>query len=255
MTESFAGSDVAGIRTTASKDGDHYVINGSKIFITNGVRADFVLLAVKTDKDAGHQGISMIIVEKGTPGFSVGRKLKKVGWRASDTGELIFEDVRVPRSNVLGTEGAGFYQIMFGFQAERLVMALGAVAGAQLVLDTAVEYAKQREQFGRPISGFQVTAHRLVDMACMIESARQLTYHATWLFNRGEECTKELSMAKIMGCQVAHQVADMALQIHGGYGYMMEYDVQRAWRDSRLGPIGGGTSEIQKEIIGRLLGL
>jgi acyl-CoA dehydrogenase len=255
VTEPNAGSDVGGLLTRARREGDQWVINGSKTFITNGVRADFYVVACKTDPERGHQGITQIIVDKGTPGFQVSRKLDKLGWRTSDTGELIFEEVRVPLSNLVGQERQGFYQIMHGFQTERLVMAVGSVAAAQACVELTLEYSKQRHAFGRPIGRFQVTRHKFADMLTRIEAARQLVYHTIWLHVHGRECRKEVAMCKIFACETAVDVADQCIQIHGGYGYMMEYPVQRIWRDMRIQPIGGGTSEIQKEIIGRLVGL
>jgi len=255
VTEPNAGSDVAGLQTRAVRDGEHWVINGAKTFITNGVRADFYIVACKTDPQGGYKGISQIIVEKGTPGFRVNRKLDKLGWRSSDTAELSFEDVRVPLANLLGEENRGFYQIMHGFQTERLIMAVGSVAGAQYCFDITLEYAKQRQAFGRPIGSFQVNRHKFADMLTWIQAARSLVYHTIWLLVNGKECRKEIAMCKIFACEAAVKIADMCIQIHGGYGYMMEYEVQRIWRDQRVQPIGGGTSEVQKEIIGRLLGL
>ncbi len=255
VTEPNAGSDVGGLQTKAVRQGDEYVINGSKTFITNGVRADFYVVACKTALEKKHQGISQIIVDKGTPGFTVSRKLDKLGWRASDTGELSFDEVRVPSSNLLGRENDGFYQIMHGFQTERLVMAVGSVAAAQYCVDITLQYAKERQAFGKPIGTFQVNRHKFADMLTWIEAARRLTYHAVWLYINGLECAKEVAMCKIYACDTAVKIADMCIQIHGGYGYMMEYEVQRIWRDQRIQPIGGGTSEIQKEIIGKLIGL
>jgi alkylation response protein AidB-like acyl-CoA dehydrogenase len=255
VTEPNAGSDVAGIQTRAIRDGDEFVINGSKIFITNGIRADFYIVACKTNPDMGHRGISQIIVERGTPGFKASRKLDKLGWRASDTAELSFDQVRVPVTNLMGQEGNGFYQIMNGFQFERLMMAVGSVSSAQYCFDITLKYSKERYQFGRPIGSFQVNRHKFADMLTWIEAARRLVYHTVWLYIKGLDCSKEIAMCKIFACEMAVKVADMCIQIHGGYGYMMEYEVQRIWRDQRIQPIGGGTSEIQKEIIGRLLGL
>jgi len=255
VTEPNAGSDVAGLRTRAVRDGDEFVINGAKTFITNGVRADWYIVACKTDPDQGPRGISQILVDKGTPGFTVSRKLDKLGWRASDTGELAFEDVRVPATNILGRENRGFYQILHGFQTERLVMAVGSTAAAQHCFDITLEYCKHREAFGRPIGSFQVNKHKFADMLTWIEAARRLVYNTVWLWINGLECDKEIAMCKIFCCETVVQVADMCIQLHGGYGYMTEYEVQRIWRDQRIAPIGGGTSEIQKEIIGKLLGL
>ncbi|MBN8232918.1 acyl-CoA dehydrogenase family protein [Corallococcus macrosporus] len=255
ITEPDAGSDVAGLRTTAVRDGDHYVVNGSKTYITNGVRADFVVLAVKTDPSRGHKGLSMLVVERGTPGFSVGRKLQKVGWRASDTAELFFEDCRVPAENLLGVENQGFSQIMGNFQWERLSLALGAVGAMDDMLETALEHVKQRRAFGQTLAGFQVVRHKLADLYTARECARQLTYHALRLHVAGEYAVAQTSMAKKVATETCCRVADECLQLHGGAGYMMEYDIQRHWRDARLGPIGGGTSEVMNEIIAKQLGL
>jgi citronellyl-CoA dehydrogenase len=254
ITEPGAGSDVASMRTTAVRDGDEYVINGTKMFITNGTRADFIALAAKTDTEAGHGGISMFVAPTKLPGFSVGRKLDKVGNRVSDTAELVFEDYRIPASHMLGVEGQGFYTAMINFQGERLIAAIASVAGAQRGLDMTLNYAQERVQFGRPIAKFQVTRHKFADMATELEAARQLAYHAAYLVNNGIECVKEVSMAKLFCCETAFKIVDRCLQIHGGYGYMNEYAISRAWRDTRLTTIGGGTSEVMKEIIGRLMG-
>lgn len=256
ITEPDAGSDVAGLRTTARREGTHCVVNGAKTYITNGVRADYVVLAVRTGApDSGHSGLSMLVVERGTPGFSVSRKLDKLGWRASDTAELTFEDCRVPSENLLGEENAGFIQIMGNFQWERLVLALGAVGAADEMLEQAIRYTQERKAFGRPISGFQVTRHKLAELATDLECARQLTYHALRLHAGGEMAIAQTSMAKKVATEMACRMADACLQLHGGAGYMMEYDIQRHWRDARLGPIGGGTSEIMNEIIARQMGL
>jgi acyl-CoA dehydrogenase len=254
ITEPEAGSDVAGIKTRAVRDGDDYVLNGTKTFITNGCRADMVVTAVRTGDDP-HGGVSFIVVEKGTPGFDQSTKLKKLGWRASDTATLYFSDCRVPAANMLGGEGDGFKMIMSNFQWERLMMALGAVSGAEQTLQLAKDYAESRVAFDRPIVRFQVIQHKLVEMATEIEAARHLTYHALWLLSQGRNAVKEVSMAKIVATETATRVADEAVQIHGGYGYMMEYPVQRAWRDARLGPIGGGTTQIMREIIAKTMDL
>lgn len=255
VTEPGAGSDVAGIRTRAVKDGSDYVINGSKIFITNGCKADFVVLATKTNPEAGHQGITLFIVETKTKGFSVGKRLKKLGHWPSDTAELVFEDMRIPKENMLGEENMGFYEIMKNFQRERLVAAVATVAGIQRAWEMTLEYTKQREAFGRPICKFQVNRHKLVDMLTEIEAARQLTYLACWKFSQGIDAVKEVSMAKLYSSEIANKVAYHCLQLYGGYGFMMEYPIQRVFRDMRLMPIGGGTSEIMKEIIARVEGI
>lgn len=255
VTEPNAGSDVAGLKTHARRDGDGWVLNGSKTYITNGVRADYVIVAAKTDPSKGHKGLSMFVVERGTPGFTVSKKLKKVGWRASDTAELSFDDVRLPGDALLGEEGNGFAQIMGNFQWERLSLALGAVGAAEDILETVIDFVKHREAFGQPIAKFQLTKHTLADMATDLEAARQLTYHALRLHAAGEWALAQTAMAKKVATEMCCRLADQSLQLHGGAGYMMEYDIQRHWRDARLGPIGGGTSEIMNEIIAKQLGL
>jgi alkylation response protein AidB-like acyl-CoA dehydrogenase len=257
VTEPDAGSDVAAIRTTAVRDGDDWIINGSKVFITNGAWADFVVVAAKTqaqEGDSGHGNITLFVVEKGTKGFEAIR-MPMLGWRPSQTGDLSFNEVRVPDSNRLGPEGMGFYAIMQNFAWERLSMAVGQVAGAQRTYDMAKEYALDRKAFGRPVGKFQVWRHRFADMATRIEAGRALTYGALRMYVDGENPIREVSMAKMYTSELAFQVADEAVQIHGGYGYMNEFPVQRAWRYSRLGPIGGGTSQIMREIIGKTYGL
>ena len=253
VTEPDAGSDVAGIRTQARRSGDAYVLNGSKTFITNGSKADYVVTAVRTGGE-GYGGISLIVVERGTPGFSA-RRIDTVGWRTSHTAELFFDDCHVPAENLLGEQDGGFKLIMGNFQWERIVMALGAVAAAQKILDVAIAYAKDRTAFGRPVAKFQVWRHRFADLETQIAAARALTYHALRKVVAGEDAVREVSMAKALACELDWLVADEALQVHGGYGYMMEFPVQRAWRDSRLGPIGGGTTEIMREIIAKTYGL
>ncbi len=255
ITEPGTGSDVAGIRTFARREDGEYVVNGAKTFITNGVRADIYVTAVKTNQEGGHHGLSFLVIEKGTEGFEVSRKLEKLGWHASDTGELSFQDARVPVENLLGEENGGFYLIMANFQWERISMALGAVGGMQATFDRTLAYAKERQAFGRPIGRFQAIRHKLAEMATQIEAARDYTYFALRLFVDGQECLKEVSIAKLFACDAAVAIADEAVQIHGGYGYMREYDVERALRDARLGPIGGGTREIMKEIVSRQLEL
>lgn len=254
VTEPDAGSDVAGIKTRAVRVGDDWVINGSKMFITNGSWADFIVVAAKTDPDAGHSGITLFVVDTDTPGFSA-RRMPMLGWRTGQTGELTFADVRVPDANRLGDEGSGFYAIMQNFAWERLIMALAQVAGAQMTYELAKSYALDRSAFKRPIGKFQVWRHRFADMATKIEAGRALTYSALRKFIAGDNPIKEVAMAKLYTSEVAFKVADECVQVHGGYGYMMEFPAQRAWRDSRLGPIGGGTSQIMREIIGRTLGL
>ena len=261
ITEPGAGSDVAGIRTTAIRDGDEYVINGSKTFITNGPRADFCVLVTKTDPDAGHAGITLMLIDlrdedgNPVPGFSVSRELDKMGMHASDTGELSFEDVRVPADSVLGEEGKGFYHISWELQGERLVGAAGCYSGAERMFERTLEYAKEREAFGRPIGRFQTIRHKFADMATKIEAAKQLTHAVAWRFANGEYPVREISMAKLYAARVCHEVADECIQIMGGYGYMKEYEIERAFRDQRLNRIGAGTDEIMLEVIGRSYGL
>src|SRR3954447_6453419 len=255
ITEPGAGSDVAGISTFAEKVHGGYVVNGSKTFITNGVRADFLVCAVKTTKEGGHGGISFLVLERDMPGYEVAQKLEKMGWHSSDTGELAFTDVEVPEENLLGEENEGFKLIMANFQWERLTMALGAVGGMQKVFERTLEYAKEREAFGRPIGRFQAIRHKFAEMSVKIEVSRALTYSCLRKFAAGEDATREVTQAKLFTQRSMCDVADEAIQIHGGYGYMREYGVERAYRDARLGPIGGGTDEVMKEILGRQLGL
>jgi len=254
ITEPDAGSDVARIRTRAVREGDRYRVNGSKIFITSGCRADFLTTAVRTGGE-GYQGVSLLVIEAGTPGFGVAGKIRKMGWNASDTGELVFEDCRVPAANLLGQEGAGFYGIMENFQRERLSLAVIAHAVAQLAYEESLKYAQTRQAFGKPLTGFQVTRHKLVDMATRITIAREFNYRVAARMVAGENVTTEVSMAKNFACEVCDQAVYDAVQIHGGYGYAREYLVERLYRDSRILSIGGGTTEIMKEIISRTLKL
>jgi alkylation response protein AidB-like acyl-CoA dehydrogenase len=251
ITEPDAGSDVAGMRTSFVRDGDGYILNGQKTFITNGVRADFAIVVARARGSEGSKGIAIFIVERGTEGFTVSRKLEKVGMHSSDTAELAFQDCRVPEENLVGEEDQGFYYIMWELQPERLFAAVSSVAGAQIALDMTLKYVRERQQFGRPIGKFQAIRHRLAELATTIEAARQLTYYVAGLINAGEFPAKEISMAKLFATRTACQVADEALQLHGGYGYMMEFPIQRLWRDNRLARIGGGTDEIMLEIISR----
>jgi len=255
VTEPEAGSDVAGMLTTAVEDGDSWVLNGNKIFITNGARADWIVVAAKTKKDAGYGGITEFIVDTDTPGFEVSRKLDKVGLRASDTAELFFTDMRITKENLLGEVGRGFFQIMAGFQPERLLLAVTAVAAAEAAMDMAVDYAKQRKQFGKAISHFQHNAFKIAEMATKIEAARELSYRCADMYNRGLDCLKEVSMAKWYTTEIANEVVYDCMQLMGGYGYMMEYPMQKAWRDMRIQTVVGGTTEVQKLIIARCLDL
>ncbi|MGI8633183.1 MAG: acyl-CoA dehydrogenase family protein [Solirubrobacterales bacterium] len=255
ISEAGAGSDVAGIRTTARLEGGEYVVNGSKMWITNGVRADFCLLVVKTDPDAGHDGITLLLVDTDTPGFSVSRQIEKMGMHASDTAELALEDVRVPVENVLGEVGKGFYHISWELQGERLVGAAGAVAGAERLLEKTVAYAKEREAFGRPIGKFQVIRHKIAEMATKIDVAKAHLYVTAWRFSKGEYPVREISMNKLYATRILCEVADECIQIHGGMGYAAETGVERAYRDARLNRIGAGTDEIMLEVIGRSYGV
>ena len=248
ITEPGGGSDVASLRTKAVRDGDFYVVNGSKTFITSGTRADFVTTAVRTGGEK-HGGISLLIIETDTPGFHVSKKLKKTGWWASDTAELTFEDCRVPVENLIGYENAGFLAIMTNFTSERLLIAGQCVAIAELALREAAAYAKERQAFGKPIAGFQVIRHKLADMATKLAAARALTGELATRYSRGEEDPALAAMAKNAATDMCSEVCDQAVQIHGGYGYMREYVVERLFRDARLYPIGGGTREIMNEII------
>ena len=253
ISEPDAGSDVASIRTTAKWDGDNWIINGQKIFITNGNRADFAIVVAREPDSEGPKGVTLFVVDTDTEGFSVSRKLDKVGMRSSDTAELAFQDCVVPDENRLGEIGQGFYSIMWELQPERLYGALSSVAGAQITLDITIKYLKERQQFGRPIIKFQAIRHRLAELATELEAARQLSYHVASKINVGEFPAKEISMAKYFATRVSFKIADEALQLHGGYGYTTEYPIERIWRDSRLARIGGGTDEIMLEIISRQL--
>jgi alkylation response protein AidB-like acyl-CoA dehydrogenase len=255
ITEPDAGSDVSGIKTRAVRDGDGWVINGSKTYITNGHRADYVVLVTKTDPAAGYDGFTLFLVDMDRPGVIREEKLRKLGMHASDTALLAFHDVRVPDGAVLGQVGKGFFHIMWELQGERLIGAAGAVAAAQAVFDRTLAYAQERHAFGRPLSKFQVTRHKFADMATKIEAARQLTYTTAWRFANGEYPVREISMAKLFASRMACEVADECLQIHGGAGYMREYGIERVWRDLRLNRIGAGTDEIMLDVIGRSYGL
>jgi alkylation response protein AidB-like acyl-CoA dehydrogenase len=255
ITEPGAGSDVANIQTTAVRDGDEWVVNGRKIFITNGMRAHFCTLVARTNREAGHQGFSLFVVPTDTPGWNVTKKLDKLGMRSSDTAEIAIEDMRLPADALLGEEGRGFQQIMWELQGERLVGVAGSIAGSQLLFERCLRYAKERETFGRPIGKNQAISHKLSEMATEIEAARRMIYEAAWKFGNGEYPVKEISMAKLYGGIVANRVANNAMQIFGGAAYSMDLPVQRAWRDARLIRIGGGTDEVMREVISKLMGL
>ncbi|WHY75477.1 acyl-CoA dehydrogenase family protein [Neobacillus sp. WH10] len=255
ITESSGGSDVSAIKTTAKRAGDYYILTGSKTFITNGVNADYVIVAARTREDPVHRNVSLFIVETNSEGYSVGKKLKKLGWRSSDTSEIFFDNVKVPSENIIGNENEGFLYVMENFQYERLTMALGCIGAAEKALELAIKYSKERIQFKQPLSEFQVIRHKLVDMAVDIEKARNITYRAIYLYNKGENCVTEATMAKVYATEMVNRVADQALQIHGGNGYMMEYPIQRIWRDARIQTIGGGTTQIMYEILTKRLGI
>jgi len=252
ITEPGGGSDVASIQTTAEKEGDHYIVNGAKTFITSGVRADQLTCAVRTG-GPGAGGISFLVIEKDTKGYSVGNKLKKTGWWASDTAEIFFDNCPVPVENLIGEENQGFYTIMENFQMERLQLSVMAYMTAQMALDEATRYAKERQAFGKALNGYQVTRHKLVDMATLTEVAREFTLRVASKINQGVDQIKEISMAKNFACSVSDKVTYDAVQLFGGYGYMRGYLVERLYRDNRILSIGGGTTEIMKEIISRLM--
>ena len=254
ITEPSAGSDVAAIRTCAVRDGDFYVVNGTKTFITCGTEADYVTTAVRTG-DAGHAGISLLVIPTDTPGFSVARKLDKMGWRCSDTAELAFQDCRVPATNLLGRENQGFKAIMGNFQTERLMLASMATASAEVALQEAIDYAHTRQAFGGPLTDKQVIRHTLAAMATRVDVAREYVRRVAYRFQHGEDCTAEVSMAKNVAYDTAQAVIDDAVQIHGGTGFMTGTVVERLYRDNRVLGIGGGTREIMNEIIARKMGL
>ena len=253
ITEPGGGSDVASIRTRAVRDGDDFIVNGSKTFITSGCRADFVTTAVRTG-GAKHGGISLLVIERGTPGFTVSRKLDKTGWWASDTAELSFQDCRVPAANLIGELNQGFIYIMMNFVTERLALAAQCVAIAELAYRESIAYAREREAFDKRLTGFQVIRHKLADMATRIAAARALTGECVARYLKGEDAPSLAAMAKNTGTDMCSWVCDQAVQIHGGYGYMREVTVERLYRDARLYPIGGGTREIMNEIISKVEG-
>ncbi len=256
ITEPGTGSDMASITTRAVRDGDRYRLTGSKIFITNGVYGDLYFVAARTGAGTAerrHAGISMFLVERDTPGFTVSRRLDKMGMRASDTAELSLQDCPVPAENLLGEEGRGFHQLAAGLQRERIMAAVLALSGAAQALEDTLAYVRERHAFGEPLATRQALRHRLADMATEIEAARHLVYHAATLYTAGRECVTEVSMAKLFATEVANRVAYQAVQLHGGYGYMSEFPVERFFRDVRLWTIASGTSEIMREIVAKRL--
>jgi acyl-CoA dehydrogenase len=253
ITEPDAGSDVAGIKTNARRVDGGWLVNGSKMFITNGVRADFYVTALKTTGEGGHHGLSFLIVDK-SDGVNASA-IQKLGWHASDTGLIAFEDVFVPEENLLGRENEGFYLIMANFQWERLLMALGAVGAMRVAYEKTVAFAKERTAFGKPLTGHQALRHKLTDIATAVYTGQAVTYDALRRFVDGEDAVQQVTMAKLVTQRACFDVMDTCLQIHGGAGYMKEYEIERMARDARLGPIGGGTDEIMREILGKTLGL
>lgn len=252
ITEPSAGSDVANIRTTARKEGDFYIVNGSKIFITNAVYGDFLITVVKTNPEKGTAGVSLLVIDRHAEGVSA-NKLNKLGWHASDTAELYFDNVKVPVENLIGEEGKGFYYLMGGLQLERLVGAVGAVAGAEFALQHTLQYMSEREAFGRKINQFQVLRHRIADLASQIEATKYFIYHVCRLHNDKQYAVKEASMAKLLATELSDKTMYQCLQMFGGYGYIEDYKIARMFRDSRIGTIGGGTSEIMREIIAKMV--
>jgi acyl-CoA dehydrogenase len=255
MTEPGAGSDLQGIRTTAVRHGDRYVLNGQKTFISNGQLADIVIVVARTDPDAGHRGISLLMVERGMPGFTRGRNLDKLGMHAQDTSELFFTDVEVPAANLLGEEGGGFVALMQNLPRERVTIGVTALAIAEQALADTLAYSKQRSAFGQPVGKFQHNRFTLAEMATEIAVAREFTDRAITEHCAGQLSNDEAAMVKWWDTELCNRVTDRCVQLHGGYGYMREYAVGRAWTDSRVQSIFGGTTEIMKEIIGRGLGL
>jgi len=251
VTEPDAGSDVRSIRTSARRDGAQWVINGSKMYITNGVHADLYFVAAKTDPAAGTKGISMFIVEKGTPGFSVARPLDKMGWRSSDTAELVFEDCRIPAENLLGEEGRGFYQVMKNFQNERIALGAQAMGEASKALEITLEYVKQRKAFGAVLWDKQAIRQRLSMLAAKVEAGRQLVYSAAWADTLGRDCVKEVSMVKAYCGELVNEVMYDCLQFHGGFGYIRDSAIERMTRDARIQSIGGGATEVMLEEIAK----
>lgn len=252
ITEPFGGSDVAGLRTTAVKEGDFYIINGSKTFITNGIYSDYLIVAAKTKPELGNKGISIFVIDRETPGISA-TKMNKLGWRASDTGEIAFNNVKIPASNLLGEENKGFGYILQHFALERLVMGINAHAQAEFALDYTLNYMSQREAFGKTIDKFQALRHTIADLYTDMEICKEFNYSVAYRLNKGEYVVKHATMSKLKSTKMADEVIYQCLQFLGGYGYMEDYPLARMFRDSRLGPIGGGTSEILREILAKII--
>jgi alkylation response protein AidB-like acyl-CoA dehydrogenase len=252
ITEPFGGSDVAGMRTTAVKKDNYYILNGSKTFITNGVYSDYLIVSAKTSPELGNKGISLFVVDRESVGLSA-TKLEKLGWNASDTGEIAFDNVSVPASNLLGKENAGFGYIMQHFALERLIMGINAHARAEFALDYALKYMSEREAFGKTIDRFQALRHTIADLYTEMEMCKEFNYSVAYRLNKNEYVVKEATMAKLKCTKMADEVIYQCLQFLGGYGYMENYPMARLFRDSRLGPIGGGTSEILREILARII--
>ena len=252
ITEPFGGSDVAGMRTTAVKNGDHYIINGSKTFITNGVYSDYLIIAAKTNPELGNKGISIFVVDRDMKGVSA-TKLDKLGWRASDTGEIAFDNVKVPLENLMGDEGQGFAYIMQHFSLERLIMGINAHSRAEFALEYALQYMSERQAFGKSLDKFQALRHTIADLYTDMEICKEFNYSVANRLNKGVYVVKEASMSKLKSTKMADEVIYQCLQFLGGYGYMEDYPMARLLRDSRLGPIGGGTSEILREILAKII--
>ncbi len=252
MTEPFAGSDLAALRTTAVKEGDHYIVNGSKTFITNGVYADYIVAAVKTNPEDQRAGVSLLVIDANSEGYST-TKLDKLGIRSSDTAEIAFQDVKVPASNLIGEEGKGFLYMMMSLQIERLSIAWACLGGCLGVMDVTKQYIQEREAFGKPIAKFQTIRHKMVEMETEIEATRAFMYLSTQRFVKGESIVKEATMLKLKTAELLNQVADDCLQFFGGYGFMEEFPIARVYRDQRVNPIYGGTSEIMKEILSKIV--
>ena len=254
VTEPDAGSDVAGIRTSARRDGDHFVLNGTKMYITNGVLADLVFVAAKTDTQAkGSRGISIFAVERGTPGFTVGRALKKQGWLSSDTAELVFQDCRIPAENMLGDENRGFYAVMKNFQNERVVLGAQAIGEAQAAIELTLQWVRQRKAFGATLWDKQAIRQKLAMLASKVEAARRLVYHAAWLDAQGRDCVREVSMVKALCGELVNEVMYSCQQFHGGMGYLRESTIERMVRDARIQSIGGGATEVMLEEVAKRL--